>query len=52
MCDFSLSYIEQNVNNAIQMESHMIVLDTNLLFGLSALLTAISALVWSIRRRA
>lgn len=30
----------------------MIVLDTNLLFGLSALLTAVSTLVWSLRRKA
>lgn len=44
-------YIEQSVNNAIGRESPMIVFDTNLLFGLSALLTAVSTLVWSLRRK-
>jgi hypothetical protein len=29
----------------------MIVLDGNLLLGLAALLTAISALIWSVRRK-
>lgn len=29
----------------------MIVLDGNLLLGLSALLTAVSALVWAVRRK-
>jgi hypothetical protein len=30
----------------------MIMLDGNLLFGCAALLTSISALIWSVRRRA
>ena len=30
----------------------MIVLDASLLFGLSALLTAISTLIWALRRKA
>jgi len=29
----------------------MILLDTNLLMGLAALLTSVSALIWSVRRK-
>jgi len=40
------------MNNATIMESPMIVIDGTFLIGLSAILTSLSALIWSIRRKA
>lgn len=47
----SLSYTEQNVNKATRKESKMVIIDGSLLSGLAALITAFSALIWSVRRR-
>lgn len=36
---------------AAELESRMIILDGNLLMGIAAVLTGLSTLIWSIRRR-
>jgi len=46
-----LSYTEHNVNNGSSLESLMIVLDGNLLIGIAAVVTSLSTLIWSVRRR-
>jgi len=39
-------------NMRLQLESfHMLVLDGSIMLGVAAVLTSISALVWSLRRR-
>jgi hypothetical protein len=35
----------------LRKESHMLVLDAPVLVGLAALLTSISVLIWSLRRK-
>ena len=49
---FALSYTEQMRNNHDSKGvGSMIVLDTAALVGLAAVITSVSALVWSLRRR-
>ena len=49
---FSLSYREQMRNKAWKRSRAMLVVDASTLLGIAAILTSLSALIWSVRRKA